>query len=424
MHRLNKKIGPKNVTRPTGKTITLLTLLMFTLASSPVLALSDSDAHSIYNDSPWYRVGLEDCTEGSDDPLGADLPADIIKAINQLKSTYMKAADATNVPWQFIAALHYRETGFAINGSNLFQIGGYSGPTDLLSQAIAAGNFVQKNSVPANLPNHRKPLQASGADAEEIKDTFYSYNGRAQTYAEQAKKLGFDPKTQPYEGSPYVMNNFDTVHRNMGIITRDGGSIDGIDTRYGAFTIYARIGGSTTENCSAGAVAGDAVKTAINYAWPDYHPPPYCREKSSYKQAIEAAADRGEYTGGTCTIGGTWVGVDCGAFITRVMRDSGADPKYNKYEGTTIAQQKYLDEQVSSGKYERLNVRGTSDLKPGDIAINSEHTFMFVGSQPGFRGNTASASFSSTGSSWRAPMANTEASGYASFSWYRLKAGG
>jgi hypothetical protein len=404
-------------------------LLLFIALSSNVAAqtINEDDANSIYNDTVWYKGtgnSASSCSPGT--PASSDsLPADIISAINKFKPDYEKASQASKVPWQMLAGLHYRETGLAASGSNLFQINNYSGPSDLLSQAIAAGKFLQQFSVPANLPNHRAPLQPTGTDPEEIKDTFYSYNGRASEYADQAEKLGFNKQTQPYEGSPYVMNEYDAKHKDMGIITHDNGGIDGIDTRFGAYTIYARLGGPSGAGSCSGAVGGNAVQTAINYAWPDYHSAPYCPEKPSYKQAIEAAASKGEYVGGTCTIDGTWVGVDCGAFVTRVMRDSGADPKYNQYEGNTISQQQYLDEQVAAGKYIRLSsVNGTSDLQPGDIAINSVHTYMYVGNQPAFHGNSASASFSSTGESWRAPMASNAYGFGGEFTWYRLKAGG
>jgi hypothetical protein len=307
---------------------------------------------------------------------------------------------------------------------NIFQITGYTGPTDFLSQAIAAGNFLQHTALGGNLPTHRAPLKPSGTDPEEIKDTLYSYNGRASAYAQQAQQLGFNPQTQPYEGSPYVMNNFDPTHHNMGIITGQSGSntIDGVDTRLGAFTVYARLGAADASgDCSGGAVAGNVIQTALNYAWASYHAPNYCTEKPSYQAAIKAAARRGEYVGGTCTIGGTWLGVDCGAFVTRVMRDSKADPDYNANNGDTIAQKAYMD--AHPEKYQKLvNVSSTGDLQPGDIAINDNHTYIFVGSQAGFGGNSASASFSSKGTSWRAPMADN-AYGFTEFSWYRLKTG-
>jgi hypothetical protein len=408
-----------------------LILLSLIFLTSPAYAQTD-----IYQQlqAPFYDPGSDGTSSDSCSASGSGngiLPSDITNAINRLKPDYQKASQATNVPWELLAAVHYRETNFSTTSSNMFQIGGYSGPSDVTTQAIAAGNFTQKYAVPGNLPNHRAPLKQSGNDPEEIKDTLYSYNGRAAAYAQQAQTLGFNPQTQPYEGSPYVMNNYDAIHKNMGIITHDGGGIDGTDTRYGAFVIYDGIGGSSgsTSDCS-GAVSGNLIQTILNYAWPDYHHAPYCPEKDAYKAAIQSAANSGQYVGGTCTIGGTWVGVDCGAFVTRLMIDSGTYTGYNyggklsAGAGNTIQQQQYLDQQVAAGKYIKLsNVNGTPDLRPGDIAINTVHTYIFVGHVEGFNGNSASASFSSTGESWRAPMASPAYGFGGEFTWYRLKAG-
>ncbi len=392
----------------------LLSLLVLNMILSGVVqALTAEDLRSINNDTVWYDPagGSAACSTASN----ADLPTDIISAIDGFKATYVSASQATNVPWELIAALHYRETRLSASGPNLFQITGYNGPVDLLNQATAAGNFLQQNSVPRNLSNHQAPLKQTGNDTEEIKDTLFSYNGRAQAYAQQAQQLGFDPTTQPYEGSPYVMNNYDAVHHNMGIITHDGGGIDGIDTRLGAYTLFAKLAGSSGPGCSA--VIGNAIQTAINYAWPDHHEPNYFSLRPAYAAAISAAQARGEFVGG-----GDHPGIDCGGFVTRVMRDSGVDPEYNKYQSDTNAQQRYLDDHPE--KYQKLaNVISTADLQPGDIAINSNHTYIYVGSQSGFNGNSASSSFSTSGTSWRSPMADN-AYGFSEFSWYRLKAGG
>lgn len=178
---------------------------------------------------------------------------------------------------------------------------------------------------------------------------------------------------------------------------------------------------STDTNCSSaagGAVIGDIVKTAINYSWPDYHPAPYLIMRPSYKAAIERAQANNEYVGGL-----NHPGVDCGGFVTRVMRDSGADPNYNwgpgsPKQGPTPAQQAYMD--AHPEKYQRLGPQtSTANLQPGDIAINSEHTYIYVGKQAGFNGNSASASVLS----WRTPMASNAyfSNSAGSFLWYRLK---
>jgi hypothetical protein len=101
------------------------------------------------------------------------------------------------------------------------------------------------------------------------------------------------------------------------------------------------------------------------------------------------------------------------------MRDSGADPEYNKSEGNTRWQIDYLRKNSGpGGKYTR--VLDFRNLQPGDIAIrhNAEtgagHTFFYVGEQPGFGGKSASASMCD-----RAPMAGpTDSPG--KYEWYRL----
>lgn len=380
-------------------------------------SMSQADCQAIFG--PWVdwedSSGMSAC---SSPPTSPGLPSDISTLIEQNRPIYEQAAQATKVPWQLLAAIHYRETGLSTSEPNIFQITGYGGAGDLLSQAIAAGNFLQNSSVPSNLPGHQQPLQTSDNDSEEIKDTLYSYNGRAAAYAQQAQQLGFNSATQPYEGSPYVMNNYDAIHHNMGIITQNNGGIDGIDTRLGAYTVYALLGGGV--GCTAGAVVGNEVQTAINYAWPDYHAAPYTTEKPSYAAAIQKALANGEFVGGLAG----QPGIDCGGFVTRVMRDSGADPNYDwgphdPRQGNTIAQQAYMD--AHPEKYKNLGIfTDSSQLQPGDIAINSEHTYIYVGTQSNFNGNSASASVGPN--SARAPMASSAyfSNDAGPFTWYRL----
>lgn len=167
-------------------------------------------------------------------------------------------------------------------------------------------------------------------------------------------------------------------------------------------------------NSATGAAMGNAVQTAINYAWPTYHPAPYLEMTGAYEKAVQAAQAKGLYVGG-----GIHPGVDCGGFITRVMQDSGVDPEYNKDKGGTTTQIKDI---VASGKYIELNHPTTADMHPGDIAINNDHTYMYVGSgNPGFKSNVASASYSTTGQAWRTPMAGTEKPADPNYRWFRLK---
>lgn len=165
-------------------------------------------------------------------------------------------------------------------------------------------------------------------------------------------------------------------------------------------------------SCANSAVTGNLMQTVVKYAWPTYHDPNYFNMMPDYAKAVADAQAKNEY------VGGPPPGIDCGGFITLLMRNSGTDPQYNAYQGGTVAQQKYMDDHPE--KYQKLpNITGVGDpnkggLQPGDIAINSEHTYMYVGKLPGFSGNSASASQSE-----RAPMASP-AYDFSNFSWYRL----
>ncbi len=170
---------------------------------------------------------------------------------------------------------------------------------------------------------------------------------------------------------------------------------------------------SNNTSCSAGdgAAAGNAIQTAINYAWPDYHPAPYVTPKDTYKKALETAKKAGKYIGGI-----NYPGIDCGGFVTRVMQDSGVDPTYGGGGATGIQ----LNYAQTSGKYTEIHPKTTADMKPGDIAIknngSSGHTYMFVGTNPGFNSNIASASLDE-----RAPMAGHETPADPEYHWFRLK---
>ncbi len=180
----------------------------------------------------------------------------------------------------------------------------------------------------------------------------------------------------------------------------------------------AVTGGSSGETIASGsgdcvgAVSGNLMQTIANYAWPDYKEGNFDM-KPAYETAVKTAQANGEYIGGL-----SYPGVDCGGFVTRVMRNSGLDPEYNNKNGNTTYQLQYMEDNPQ--KYQKLTgVTGVENLQPGDIAIRDGgpgggHTYIYVGSIPGFNGNAASASLDT-----RAPMADI-ASEFTTYAWYRL----
>lgn len=169
----------------------------------------------------------------------------------------------------------------------------------------------------------------------------------------------------------------------------------------------AAAGGST--QCGGGSSSLSSI--ILRYAWPDYHHAPYLIMKPDYEAAVKTAQANGVYVGG-----GIHPGVDCGGFVTLVMRNSGIDPTYNDQKGPVSGQKAYMD--AHPNKFKRLtNVKSTADLQPGDINIRSDlgHTYLYVGKIPNFNGNAASASIDS----WRTPMASNVSPGDFSDYWYR-----
>lgn len=145
---------------------------------------------------------------------------------------------------------------------------------------------------------------------------------------------------------------------------------------------------TSASNCGTSSEGnGSIVDLALEYSWPtqykrgsDLRNPATMNPK--YKAATVEAINNNEFTGGYTG----QKGVDCGGFVTRVMRNSGVDPEYNSlggFGGPTGArfannQQKYLK---TSGKYADV----TSDKRePGDIGIRSGHTFIYVGANDKF----------------------------------------
>lgn len=205
----------------------------------------------------------------------APLPSWLSQRINENKATYQKVASETGVPWQIIAAVHYREynnnaSANPSNGQGIYQLYSvyYSNDVALRdryraiahpSTTVTASNFLEQTRIAANFIQTKasasytstskvtaRKLTANETNYELLKSTLFSYNGRATAYATQAAGYGFDPASHPYEGSPYVMSKFDCYRESMGLITYDGGNtLTAKDTRMGAFTLYSRLRGDT-----------------------------------------------------------------------------------------------------------------------------------------------------------------------------------
>ena len=192
--------------------------------------------------------------------------------------------------------------------------------------------------------------------------------------------------------------------------------------------IFATLKGTSTtgpstsgtdpnSDCAGNIPAGDLAAYVKSYAWPDYKTPPFTDKRPDYEKAVKEAQSQGLYVGGN-----QYPGVDCGGFVTLLLRNSGFEPGYN-YSGkggNTVQQEAWVKENWTTiGKGNTIN---TGDLRPGDVAFRTGHTFVFVGDIPGFNSKIASASLGGgAGGPWRAPMAGKEDPTDSRLTWYRKK---
>lgn len=274
--------------------ISVLVFSVFTLGGQSY-ALPQSEIDAIHNDSVHYVLGgygnTSSCEggvalsgNGNKDYAGRDILTKAqLSAIESNRPFYEKAANKVDIPWQMIAVIHVRETGLArenpSNGQGIYQIvSGEGGPyptgqvsdDEFQRQTNFAAGFIKSKAASNYAPN--RTLNKSAAP-EVIKDTFFSYNGRASVYEQQAGSIGFDPNTQGYEGSPYVMNKADAKRdpgknpTGWGQIKRDHGPIEyPANSDYGAFVQYAGLAGvslgGTCDTTASGPVRQRVVELA------------------------------------------------------------------------------------------------------------------------------------------------------------------
>lgn len=176
-------------------------------------------------------------------------------------------------------------------------------------------------------------------------------------------------------------------------------------------------GGSSSKNNSdkcnndKGSGKGNFNELLKQYAWSEFKGTTI-EAREEYKEAVSKAQSSGLYVGGI-----RHRGIDCGGFVTLLVRDSGYDEGYNfnGKGGNTTHQENWMKQ-----NWEHLgrgNTINPEDLQPGDVAVDPGHTFIYVGEVDGFGAKIASASLDE-----RAPMADpNQQATEARYNWYRKK---
>lgn len=177
----------------------------------------------------------------------------IIDRVNNNIGVYKLAAASAHIPWEMLAAVHYKETSNDATAINPYQFDPAPPEVDFATASVNAANFLQAKAqsgpIGRALRDSMNPNDAQ--DEQSIKDAFWGYNGRAPYQKGIAAGLGFNPDppaNQGYEGSFYVMNNWDERREGMLVV----GTIDGVplppDTRHvpdGAWKVFILLRNAT-----------------------------------------------------------------------------------------------------------------------------------------------------------------------------------
>lgn len=317
------------------------------------------------------------------------LSDDQMSKINQYKPLYEKIVEGTQIPWQIMATIHYLENGLSRTTSHdpLCNNGQCSnGIFQVITKQYEAGievtdeQFVQmgKDAIAAELKIYSSGINFKNSD--DVKRFFFTYNGKAQKYIQQARDLGFSEKeANNGEGSPYVMNRADQQRdpnhnkTTWGQIKQDHGPLEyPANQHYGAFIIYQVLGGTASVNgCSTG-ISGagnmDLNQTALDLAWPVGDPHVGTMTPTdNYRRAYTQVGLDGIMPGGS----------SCDVFVSTVARYSGVDPDFAccGVQGTNIP---YLEKSPKWEEIKYTNPNDTSFLRPGDVLTVPGHIKMYV----------------------------------------------
>lgn len=182
------------------------------------------------------------CPAGTNVPSSVELEQSTIDAVNALKPSYEAVAAEKDVSWAILAGIDYRESG---NDPNLSSLGGE--PLGQESRDLGIFVVTKEDGLRATVDALRANAEAvygfavtSSTGGDDMKAAITAY-GRYSAY----KTAGVSP-----DANPYVMSRYDAAHTDMVYPSITGETLAGdTDYRYGAYTVFSRLGGSTSGGC-------------------------------------------------------------------------------------------------------------------------------------------------------------------------------
>ncbi|MEI7819126.1 MAG: CHAP domain-containing protein [bacterium] len=197
--------------------------------------------------------------------------AQSVDAILNHLDWYQRVGEESNIPWQMLVGVHFRE-GLHFdnpsNGQGAFQLysayqanknafpPGQITPEEWVRQGkLAAEVLIGKSKSALSSINKGKTLDKNTTDTNFIKDIMFGYNGKGDKVKaiglKYATLLNFSPpQDYLFEGAAYVMNFWDASRDGMDQCAVDGCASTNKSQRPGAFLFYAALAGVTSNPTS------------------------------------------------------------------------------------------------------------------------------------------------------------------------------
>ena len=255
------------------KLLVLVSAIFLFMASAPVNVFSMSAEQKRIFDSgiPYYNVDDGSGCSGGGSALPEETIAmmesyDIKGKAESNMAAYEAGARDANIPWQALAAIHWREASMdparsLADGESLgvgISIDGQQIGNTLSEDAkITANNLVgigkEVYGVNISLPS---------ASWEDFAWAFLAYN----------RGFMYQSVNEPFDHSPYVMNYYDKNHWDMRWIHADSwyagrqiNSVEGlVNSQLGALTVFAYLGGMNQTSSACDGYAGSNPVVDIN----------------------------------------------------------------------------------------------------------------------------------------------------------------
>ncbi len=356
----------------------LYSLASVVLFASPVLAFDEQFYDT--NDITFYDPRSGACEPGAGGiAIGGGLPSDTVSYLEgqdikglaeKNKERYERAQSETGVPWQAMAAIHYREA--RMDSQKSISNGAPLGSgTNVDGVEVVA----DANQDAVNMAKLFKELAAGVYGIDLSSSSSVTTEGWGQAFLAYNRGYLYKEAGTPYTSSPYVMNGFDETHMNMSWPGPPADpAVSGADgNKAGALAVFLYLGGSaggsvSCSNASNGIVAGSVVKTALGLAQPHEIKNGTTNPSAATPQYREAIVTHNKSVAKDPEI------TDCGRFVSTVLRASGVDPEFpDVYVPTQI------DYMNQSEKYTSLGTIEMGAMRPGDIIATPGHIMIYTG---------------------------------------------